>query len=92
MVSILRHLSKRNAFQVDYYNKPHQVHFVSKEDELKLVDELSNSSKPAVYVRHIYWIPFKDQVYCLLFVHYLFGMDTIPYESAYATLSLYQFA
>lgn len=46
---------------MQFFNKPHQKHFISKdaEDELKI--ELSQSVKPMIYIRHLHWIHFQEQ-------------------------------
>ena len=46
---------------MQFFNKPHQKHFISKDDEDDLKIELSQSVKPMIYIRHLHWIHFQEQ-------------------------------
>ena len=46
---------------MQFFNKPHQKHFISKDDEDELKIELSQSVKPMIYIRHLHWIHFQEQ-------------------------------
>ena len=53
-------MSRRHRFDVDFYNVPHQKHFISNEDADQLKTELLSRRKPLVYIRHLYWLQFKE--------------------------------
>ena len=58
--NVLKSMSHRHRFHVDFYNVPHQKHFISSEDADDLKTELLSRAKPLVYIRHLYWLQFKE--------------------------------
>lgn len=60
MTAIIKSMSQRHGFIVDFYNKPHQKHFIPPEEAEELKVELLSRRKPMVYIRHLYWLQFKD--------------------------------
>ena len=60
MTAIIKSMSQRHGFIVDFYNKPHQKHYIPPEEAEELKTELLSRRKPMVYIRHLYWLQFKD--------------------------------